>query len=277
MKVEIANITFEFKSLDNNYLNERMKKYKTEKNPDIIINLYYVNHIEVLEKENVFTNNFYELYKTDSGFVQYQKSELNKEFYGKIAYLNKSGNIILLSRLTKTDKDYYEYFLLHYLVTYFILKEKTAILMHGSAISYHNKAYIFTAKSGTGKSTHVNLWTKYTNAVCINDDKNYLIYENNKIWVYGNPWSGKHSKDENIKVELKSIIYLYQNKDNIVKDLKGINKLKLIMGQIIQINPLYDVKKWEFMLDRILEIKSYHYGCNMEKEAVNVIKREVEL
>lgn len=47
------------------------------------------------------------------------------------------------------------------------------VLFHGSAIAVDGEAYIFTAKSGTGKSTHVRLWREMLGdrAVMVNDDK----------------------------------------------------------------------------------------------------------
>lgn len=53
------------------------------------------------------------------------------------------------------------------------LLEWDTLLFHGSCISVDSKAYLFTAKSGTGKSTHTQLWKKRfgERAVFINDDK----------------------------------------------------------------------------------------------------------
>ena len=47
------------------------------------------------------------------------------------------------------------------------------LLMHGSVIAVDGRAYMFTARSGTGKSTHVRLWRKLfgDRAVMVNDDK----------------------------------------------------------------------------------------------------------
>lgn len=47
------------------------------------------------------------------------------------------------------------------------------LLIHGSAIAVDGKAYLFTAPSGTGKSTHTRMWREYfkDRAVMVNDDK----------------------------------------------------------------------------------------------------------
>ena len=46
------------------------------------------------------------------------------------------------------------------------------VLMHGSCVAVDGEAYLFTAKSGTGKSTHARLWREMLGdrAVMVNDD-----------------------------------------------------------------------------------------------------------
>ena len=49
-------------------------------------------------------------------------------------------------------------------------------LFHGSVVAVNGKGYLFTAKSGTGKSTHTRLWRELLGeaAFMINDDKPFL-------------------------------------------------------------------------------------------------------
>ncbi|MBQ9116882.1 MAG: hypothetical protein IJY04_07635, partial [Clostridia bacterium] len=65
-------------------------------------------------------------------------------------------------------------------------------LFHCSAIAVDGQAYAFTAKSGTGKSTHTALWRKAfgDRAVMVNDDKPIIGIKNGVATVYGTPWKG---------------------------------------------------------------------------------------
>ena len=66
-------------------------------------------------------------------------------------------------------------------------------LMHGAAIAYGGAAYLFTAPSGTGKSTHIRLWRQYlgSGVSVINGDKPFLsLEEDGAIRVWGSPWAG---------------------------------------------------------------------------------------
>lgn len=75
------------------------------------------------------------------------------------------------------------------------LLEWDTLLFHGSCISVDSKAYLFTAKSGTGKSTHTQLWKKRfgERAVFINDDKPLLKISAQGVTVYGTPWDTKNA------------------------------------------------------------------------------------
>ncbi len=63
------------------------------------------------------------------------------------------------------------------------------LLLHGSVVAVDGEEYMFTAKSGTGKSTHTRLWREVftSRAVMVNDDKPLLRIENDKVISYGTP------------------------------------------------------------------------------------------
>ncbi|MBR6848766.1 MAG: hypothetical protein IKM88_00825, partial [Lachnospiraceae bacterium] len=68
-------------------------------------------------------------------------------------------------------------------------------LFHGSAIAVDGTGYLFTAKSGTGKSTHTRLWRELLGqrATMINDDKPLIrVNVDGNAVIYGTPWDGKH-------------------------------------------------------------------------------------
>ena len=69
------------------------------------------------------------------------------------------------------------------------LLDRDILLFHGSAIAVDGQAYLFTAKSGTGKSTHTRLWQKQfgDRAVMVNDDKPLLRLDEQGVTVYGTP------------------------------------------------------------------------------------------
>ena len=71
----------------------------------------------------------------------------------------------------------------------------SGFFLHASAVSLDNRAYLFSADSGTGKSTHTGLWLEYFGkgrAFLINDDKPALRKGDSGYLACGTPFSGKH-------------------------------------------------------------------------------------
>lgn len=96
------------------------------------------------------------------------------------------------------------------------LFEKDVLMLHGSTVAVDGRGYLFTAKCGTGKSTHTRLWCHAfgERAVMVNDDKPFLKITDSGVWVCGSPWSGKHGLDTNITVPLAGICILERGQEN---------------------------------------------------------------
>ena len=93
--------------------------------------------------------------------------------------------------------------------------EFDTFLFHGSCVSVDGEGYLFTAKSGTGKSTHTRLWREYLGerAVMVNDDKPLIRADGKGVTVFGTPYNGKHRLGANISVPLKAVCILERSAD----------------------------------------------------------------
>lgn len=88
------------------------------------------------------------------------------------------------------------------------------LMMHGAAISVHGSAYMFLAKSGVGKSTHIMKWReRLPDAYIVNGDKPFIITGETPM-VCGSPWSGKEHICSRQIVPLKSIILMERAENN---------------------------------------------------------------
>lgn len=97
-----------------------------------------------------------------------------------------------------------------------------AIFLHSSAIFYKGKAYLFSADSGVGKSTHTKLWIKKfgaENVQIINDDKPIIRFIDNDWYVYGSPFDGGTGINKNIRAKLGGIIFLERAEKNSIEVL----------------------------------------------------------
>ncbi len=147
-------------------------------------------------------------------------------------------------------------------------------MLHSSGVVVDNYAYLFSADPGTGKSTHTDLWVKYfgnDRAKIINDDKPAIRMINDKIYVYGTPWSGKTDQNINMKVPLGAIVFLERSEDNWVKEIEPKEAIPLILQQTIRPREPEVMIKLLDMLDIVLRrVKLYRLGCNISEEAVRV-------
>ncbi|SHK66066.1 hypothetical protein [Hespellia stercorisuis] len=147
------------------------------------------------------------------------------------------------------------------------------LLFHGSAIAVDGQGYLFTAKSGTGKSTHTRLWREYfgERAVMVNDDKPLLKITEDGVTIYGTPWDGKHRLSNNISVLLKAICILNRDETNHIEQVSGRKGYPLLLQQTYRsAEPLKLMRTLE-LLDRMIENTSiYSLGCNMRPEAAKV-------
>ncbi len=147
------------------------------------------------------------------------------------------------------------------------------ILFHGSAIAVDGEAYLFTAKSGTGKSTHTRLWRKLFGERCVmvNDDKPLIEISNGEVKIYGTPWNGKHRLSTNISAPLKAVCILERAEKNSIIKVDPRAEFAKILSQTYRNNDPLFMKKTLVLLDDLLsKVSLYKLGCNMDPEAALV-------
>ena len=147
------------------------------------------------------------------------------------------------------------------------------VLFHGSVISVDEEGYLFTAKSGTGKSTHTRLWRECcgSRAVMVNDDKPLLKVDKNRIIAYGTPWNGKHRLSTNMAVPLKAICILTRDKDNHIEEINPVEAYKMLLQQSYRPADRTAFEQTLKLIDELMKnTRFYRLGCNMEPEAAMV-------
>ncbi len=155
----------------------------------------------------------------------------------------------------------------------YALKNENAIVFHSSAIMVDGEAYLFTAPSGTGKSTHTRLWREYLGdrAVMVNDDKPIIRYVDGEFYVYGSPWNGKHNLGTNTRAKIKAICKIYQAKENVIKKASVKDMLITILNQTIRPKDAELMDKLLVLIDKMLRnVNIYELGCNISREAAEL-------
>ena len=146
-------------------------------------------------------------------------------------------------------------------------------MFHGSAIAVDGVAYLFTAKSGTGKSTHTALWRQVfgERAVMINDDKPLLKLTPEGVLVCGTPWNGKHGLGCNKMVPLKAICILERAEQNAITPMDAADVLPMLMQQSFRTGTTGGTVLLFDILDKLTKrVQLYRLGCNMDPQAAIV-------
>ena len=107
-------------------------------------------------------------------------------------------------------------------------------VFHGAAVSAGGKGYIFTAPSGTGKSTHISLWMKLfgDKVSVINGDKPIVRILEDKAIVYSCPWAGKEGWRTNSFAEIGGICLIRRGKENKITRISPSEYFDELMHQV---------------------------------------------
>lgn len=147
------------------------------------------------------------------------------------------------------------------------------LLMHGSALCMDGQGIIFTAKSGTGKSTHARLWREAfgSRVWMVNDDKPLLRITEIGVTVWGTPWDGKHRLSQNAGVPLKAIAKLERSATNHIAPMAKADAFPVLMKQcFISRNPATLARIMDLEKRLLNAVDFYTLGCNMERSAAVV-------
>lgn len=147
------------------------------------------------------------------------------------------------------------------------------LLFHGSVVAVDGMGYLFTAKSGTGKSTHTSLWRQKfgSRAIMINDDKPLLRIGSDGVRVYGTPWDGKHRLSTNTSVPLKAICILQRDVQNHIEPVSFHEAMPMLFQQSYRPDSEAEMLHTMSLIARLGKLVGlYRLGCNMDPEAADV-------
>jgi len=161
-----------------------------------------------------------------------------------------------------------------YRVFFIKLLDYDGMLLHSSAVVKDGKAYLFTANSGTGKSTHTKIWRQVfgdEGVRVINDDKPAIRFEDGSWYVYGTPWSGKSDFNLNVRVPLAGICILQRGEENTITRASVADAVADIFLQTARPKNADVRMKVLGLLDKLLsQVPVWKLRCNMEPEAAIV-------
>ena len=145
------------------------------------------------------------------------------------------------------------------------------LLMHGSVLAAEGKAYLFTAKSGTGKTTHSRLWLQcFPECHILNGDEPLLRFEGGQVYACGSPWRGKERYGINETLPLAAICLLERDSVNRIREVSLADSLETLLRQCHIPGGDDHFLSVLRLMQNFSGTKFYRLGCNMEEEAALV-------
>ena len=147
------------------------------------------------------------------------------------------------------------------------------LLFQGSAIAVDGRAYLFTFKSGAGKSIHVQLWKQQfgERAVIIDDDKVLLKIKDGEVIVYGTPWNEEHYRSNHVSYPLKAVCILERSEKNYIERIKIREALPVLCQQSYRAPGSSMLLKTLNLIDKLENsTRLYKLGCNMDQKAAQI-------
>ncbi|MBQ7919020.1 MAG: PqqD family protein [Lachnospiraceae bacterium] len=152
------------------------------------------------------------------------------------------------------------------------------LAIHSASILYRDKVWLFSAPSGTGKSTHAGLWNDIIGTPIINGDLNLVALRQDTPVVYGIPWCGTSGIYDTRTHPLGGIILLNQGTKNRVGFPFKERRQLLVLHR--SVSPSWASSMQKKNLDIIREISDHilicHLFCTKTEEAVTCIKEEID-
>ncbi|MCD8020790.1 MAG: hypothetical protein LUF92_14800 [Clostridiales bacterium] len=150
-------------------------------------------------------------------------------------------------------------------------------ILHSSFIRWKGKGIVFTAPSGTGKSTQADLWVKHEGAELLNGDRTAIRCVDGEWRAYGLPYAGSSAVYRNESCPLAAIVALRQAPENHVELLSGKTAFLSVYSGLT-------LHPWdEAFMERILsdldgllaDIPVYRLSCRPDQDAVDTLKRKI--
>lgn len=212
------------------------------------------------------------IYRMDGGFVCYEG--------GKNPYMraecrgNRTAVIVQRSRIP--DRITVTLVLSALFLPKWLIR-RGGFMLHSSYIRHGDKAILFTAPSGTGKSTQADLWVKLRGAELLNGDRSAVITGPQGVHVAGVPFCGSSGVSKDRTLPLAAIVYLSQAPQTTITRLTGLQAFRRVWeGCTIDLWDRGEATACtDLVLDVVRQVPVFHLACTPDESAVTAVERAI--
>ena len=152
---------------------------------------------------------------------------------------------------------------------------RSCLMLHAAFIRWQGKGILFTAPSGTGKSTQAELWKKYEGADILNGDRAAVRRDESGCWqAYGLPYAGSSGIYRNEKAPVSAVVVLRQAEENRIRQLGMLEIIQKLYPEttVHQWEPDFIEKALTLLTELAGEVPIYLLECRPDRGAVEAVK-----
>ena len=157
------------------------------------------------------------------------------------------------------------------------MMDRDALVLHCAYMQREGKAILFSAPSGTGKTTQATLWEKHRGTRVVNGDK-ALLRSADGVWTAnGWPVCGSSQVCHDESMPIRAIVMLSQGKENAIERLAPFAAFSQIYSQItINFwNRDAQQRAMDLIEQLVTQVPVYHLRCTISEEAVACLEAEL--
>ena len=153
------------------------------------------------------------------------------------------------------------------------LLQSQAMILHSCFMEYHGKGILFTAPSGTGKTTQGKLWERIYQASIINGDRCLIQKYKDRFYGCGYFNHGSAPECENRIIPLDAIVIVRQSPSDQIVELSLQEKIQWIYSETT-------VNKWnsdaisatlDLIIELVTQVRVIRLNCTMNDSAAHVL------
>lgn len=266
------------------YSNLKPFEISSEELPDLKIRAFHHDLTDVRENfgASILSSPYMYVHECNNVYRFYYKNTPDIH-YCEYDSVNHTADIVILNKAKDSAgfKDFtFEDHLFYALrdAFFFFCQQHGMIALHSSSIVYNGRAYLFSAPSGTGKTTHTNLWEEYCDVKPLNGDVAMLSVQDGVVYVHGIPWCGTSEKYSNVTVPLGNIIFLKRAGSNEISPMSSFEAVLNICSR--SFSPNWNKSLGERTLNVAKEIVEKRpcllLKCLPEKSAMELVKDYID-
>lgn len=257
-------------------------------NPDMAISIQETDRQPEPATSSIYKNKYLTVYKQEKGYRYFY--ELSEALPGETTF-SETGSCAMYADIdVETREAVISYSGTNLLfirdslffairdVFFLLALYKGRIPIHSSSIIYREKAILFAAEAGVGKTTHTNMWRQMYRSEVLDGDVTMLYASSEGVLAYGLPWCGTSGLYQNSTLPLGTVVFLAKGPSNEIREYSYFESFVNLCARSFA--PNFDkslVSKSSELAKRICQHGNcLFYKCTPAKEAVEHIKNYLD-